>query len=68
MENISTKEWLISIVVVLLALALAVIIEPTIKDHALDEIKQYERALKVDHDITAFQYAKNKCWRCTCLW
>lgn len=57
MENISTKEWLISIIVALLTLALAVIVEPTIKDHALDEIKRYERALQVNGDTASFQYA-----------
>lgn len=57
MENISTKEWLISIIVVLLTLSLVVLIEPTIKDSSLDEIKVYERSLKINGDAVSFQYA-----------
>lgn len=58
MQNISPKEWVISIIVALLALAAGILIEPAIKDGMLNEIKTYQQALQVNNDPTMFQYAQ----------
>lgn len=58
MENISPKEFLISIIVVLVALSIAIFINPFIKDKMLDDVRTYQKALQVENDASMFQYAK----------
>lgn len=58
MENISPKEWIISIIVVLLTLALAIFINPFVKDSMLEDIRTYQNALQIDNEPTTFQYAQ----------
>ena len=58
MENISPKEILISVIFFLVALALAIFINPFIKDSMLDDVRTYQNALQVDEDANLYQYAK----------
>jgi len=57
MGNISLKEFLISVVVVILALAFAIFINPFLTDSMYDELGKMRTALQVDDDTTMFQYA-----------
>lgn len=58
MEEISPKELLISVIVVLLALTIGVAINPVITDRMFDDIRTYQQALQIDGDIAQFQYAQ----------
>lgn len=58
MKNISTKEWWIGLIVALVALAIASVFEPALKDGILKEIRTYQQALRVDNDPKTYVYAK----------
>lgn len=58
MENITRKEWAISLVVLFLALSLLVFFEPFLKDGIIDEVTTYEQAIKIENNSTGFTYAQ----------
>lgn len=57
MENISPKEWLISIVVVIFTFCIGILINPYITDSMFDNIRIMQQALQIDNDSNQFQYA-----------
>lgn len=57
MEEISFKEVLLSVGVAFLVLAVAIFINPFIKDGFMDDIRTYQRALQIDNDPSQFEYA-----------
>lgn len=58
MENITKKEIWIGIAVTLIVLALAVFVEPFLKDGMMKEIRLYQDALRVNNDAKMFSYAQ----------
>lgn len=56
MEEISPKEWAISIVVVLLAVALGVFFNPFLTDRMFDEVRGMKQAYQIDGDPNQFGY------------
>ncbi len=58
MENISVKEWLISIVVALLFLAVAIWLNPFFMERFSNNIREYKRALQINNNETQFVYAE----------
>lgn len=59
MEELSPKEVLLSVTIIIMVIALSVFINPFIKDSFLDDIRMYQNALQIDGDTAQFQYAKN---------
>lgn len=57
MNELSPKEILLSVACFCVALALAIFINPFVKDAMYDEIRVYQNALQVDGDSGQFQYA-----------
>lgn len=57
MEEITPKEILLSVAVIVGAFALAVFINPFIKDSMLEDVRRHQNALQVSNDTNIFQYA-----------
>jgi hypothetical protein len=59
MEELSPKEIVLSLAFLFVAIALAVFINPFVKDAMLDDIRSYQNALQIKEDANQFQYASS---------
>lgn len=59
MKELSPKEMLLGIAVLLLALAVGIFINPFIKDTMMDDVREHMKALQIDGDAGQFKYARS---------
>lgn len=57
MEEITPKEWLISIIVAILSVALAIIFYAPVRDNMNKELRRYQSAIQIN-DATQFSYSQ----------